>query len=306
MNIPLVRDPISKEEIKELCDWLQADETPQLSQGDLTQQFESKFSDWQGCKYSVFVNSGSAANLVMAYYKAIMPRRNSKIVIPALSWSTSLAPFLQLGYSTILCDADKDTLGLDLNHLEHIMKTQDPALLLAVNVLGFPNKYDEISKLCEKYSVELLIDDCEDAGSLYNGKRSNAYGSIVTKSFYASHLMFTIEGGMICSDDEHTYEILKMIRAHGWTKDSNPPFAAHMKKEYQIDDFNEQFTFYLPGMNCRNTQIAAFLGLNQMKKLDSYCDNKKRSYEYYQEHIKNDYWKPNPVGIEFPLSLIRS
>ncbi len=297
MKIPLVRNIIDKKTIEHLTDWLSSEEIPQLTQGKMVEKFEQEFSKWQDIKYSVFVNSGSSANLLLAYYyKEFIDRKNRTVIIPALSWSTTLAPFLQFGMNVYLCDADKDCLGLDLNHLEDLLKKYNPGLVFAVNVLGFPNKFDELTSLCNKYEALLYIDDCEDAGSKYKNKRCGNFGELSTKSFFASHLLFSTEGGMLCTNDNYTYNVLKMLRSHGWNRNVSPEFSAHLKKEYGTDDFNENFTFYIPGFNLRSTEISSVIALENLQSVDQNCINKSNNFKYYQEHIKNDYWKPNPIG----------
>ena len=159
MNLPikLVKDTISNTEIDSLCGWLST--YPQLTKGKLTEQFEKEWSDWLDVKYSVFVNSGSAANLGMIYALKVSGRlKNNKIIAPCVSWATTVSPIMQLGFDLILCDTDKDSLGIDPIELENLCKIHNPAGLILVHVLGFPNKMKEITEICKKYDVILLED----------------------------------------------------------------------------------------------------------------------------------------------------
>ncbi len=293
-KISLIYDTFDEKDIDALSDWLK--QRNQLSQGLLVRQFEEEFSKKNGCKYSVFVNSGSSANLLLAYALYISDElKNKKVVVPTLSWATTVSPWIQFGFHPILCDVDKETLGVDLTHLEHIFQLENPSVLFIVDVLGVPNKYNEIKNLCEKYGVFLCIDECECQGSLYDEKKTGGFGLMSTYSFFFSHFMQTIEGGMICTDDEMYYNILKSLRSHGWLRDCSPLFQSMSKKEYEVDDFNDRFTFYVPGFNVRGTEIQAFLGLRQLNKIDDFLTKRHDSFDVYQKNIKNDYWKIKPT-----------
>lgn len=293
-KIFLVHDTFEDEDINELCKWLKNRE--QLSQGSLVKKFEEEFSKSNNCKYSVFVNSGSSANLLLAYSLSISDLiKNKKVVLPTLSWATTISPWIQFGFNPILCDVDKETLGVDLVHLEHIFQLQNPSILFLVDVLGIPNKYNEIKSLCEKYEVLLCIDNCENQGSKYEGKKTGNLGLMSTYSFFYSHFMQTIEGGMVCTDDELLYNTLKMLREHGWTRPCNSEFQKKCKEEYKISDFNDRFTFYLPGFNVRGTEIQAFLGLRQLQKVDYFFLKRHANFQVYQKNIQNDYWKIKPT-----------
>jgi CDP-4-dehydro-6-deoxyglucose reductase, E1 len=294
MKIDLVKNTISNEEIDSLQKWLGT--YPKLTQGELVKQFEDEFSKWQGRKYSVFVSSGSSANLILAYYYRIHGLKNLKVVIPALSWATTLAPWIQFGFKPFLCEVDKDTLGLDLQYLEDLLKYQSPSIVFAANILGFPNKYTEIKALCEKYGAILLEDSCETMGTTLNGVKCGNFGEASTFSTYFAHTISTIEGGIISTDSELIYENLKMLRAHGWSRDISPGYSEHLKTTFNVDDYNNKFTFYFPGFNVRNTEIAAFLGLSQLKRIDEFCKVRERNFKLYQENIINEEWKINPVG----------
>ena len=127
---------------------------------------------------------------------------------------------------------EKKTLGLDVQHLEYICKTQNPSCLILVHVLGFPNKMKEIQDICSKYGVLLIEDSCESVGSLYGGKKTGTFGIMSSFSTYFGHHFSTIEGGLICTDDFELYEILKSIRSHGWSRDLSKETQDKFKKEF--------------------------------------------------------------------------
>lgn len=292
LPIKLVKDTITNQEIDSLCVWLST--YPQLTKGSLTIQFEKEWSEWLGVKYSVFVNSGSSANLGMFYALKVSDKlKNNKIVAPCVSWVTTVSPIMQLGFDLILCDTDKETLGLDIGHLEKICKEHNPSCLILVHVLGIPNKMKEICEICEKYNVLLLEDSCESVGSLYNGTKTGNFGIMSSFSTYFGHHFSTIEGGLISTNDFKLYEILKSIRSHGWSRDLSVETKEDLKKKYDIDDFRNLYTFYHPGFNLRSTDLQAFLGLSQLKTIDIKNQKRYQNYLMYTKNIINDYWKIN-------------
>lgn len=292
-KISLVYDTFTEEDIDELCVWLKSRQ--QLSQGPLVEKFEEVFAKQQNRKYAVFCNSGSSANFLLALTLHYADQlKNRKVVVPALSWITTISPWIQLNFQPILCDTDPETLGLDLNHLKKIIERDDPSIVFACDVLGFPNKYDELKKICDEKGIILCVDDCECQGSFYDGNLTGSYGLMSTYSFFFSHFSQSIEGGAITTDDYTLYNMLKMLRAHGWTRSCDKEFQLKCKEEYKVDDFNEKFTFYLPGMNLRSTEINAFLGLRQQERIASFLQRRIEIFNIYQSKIRNSYWKIKP------------
>ena len=158
MNIPLVKNTIDNEDIDKLISWLKT--YPRLTKGDLTLEFERLWSEFMGVKYSVFVNSGSSANLLMVYalIESGILKLGDSIIIPSLSWSTSLAPAIQFGLSPILCDCNKEDLSVDLDHLTKIIEEQKPKCLMVVPILGLVPQMDKIMDICKKNNVVLIED----------------------------------------------------------------------------------------------------------------------------------------------------
>jgi CDP-6-deoxy-D-xylo-4-hexulose-3-dehydrase len=292
MSIPikLAYDTITNKDIDDLCSWLST--YPRLTKDKLTKQFENKWSEWLGRKYSVFVNSGSSANLLMLYALKLSGRlKNKKIVLPCLGWSTTISPAIQFDFEILLCDSDKNNLGIDINHLEKLLEQERPSCLMVANILGFPNSFDEIKILCSKYDVILLEDSCESVGSLYNDTKTGCFGLMSTFSTYFGHHFSTIEGGIISTDDLELYEILLSIRSHGWDRDLSDDTAQLLRNKHNIDSFDSLYTFYYPGFNVRPTEIQSFLGIEQLKTIDS--RNKKR-YEIFLQYdsmIVNNFWQ---------------
>ena len=297
-KINLVKDTIDFNDVKRLITWLETN--PRLTKGDLTLEFEKKWSEWLGVKYSVFVNSGSSANLAAIYSLLLSGKlKNNKIVVPAVSWVTTVTPVIQLGMEPIMCDCDIDNLGLDINHLKEIIKNNKPSVIILVHVLGIPNHMDEILKLCKENDILLIEDTCESIGSKYNDKLLGTLGDLSTFSFYFGHHMSTIEGGMISTNDEDLYHILLSIRSHGWDRDLPKEKQNSLREKYGVDKFRSLYTFYYPGFNLRSTDLQAYIGLGQLEKLDMIVENRNKNFIRYKNEIKNTFWNVSPPEGSF-------
>ena len=168
--VKLAEDTITQGELIALSDWMLSGK--KLTKAEETLAFELEFSSWVGSQYAIFTNSGSSSNLLMIFaLKELGLLRNNKAIAASVSWVTTVSPLLQFGFETVLCDCDPKNLGLDLNHLEHLCKTERPSVLILVHVLGHANKMKEILEICERYGVYVLEDACEALGSSYSGKK---------------------------------------------------------------------------------------------------------------------------------------
>ena len=127
-SIKLVNDTIDKLDINDLVNWLSQDESPRLTKGELTIEFEKKFSTYINKKYSVYVNSGSSAVLLLlAALKLTNRLKNDKVVVPGLSWATDLSSPIILGMKPILCDVNLQDLSVNLIELEYIFENECPS-----------------------------------------------------------------------------------------------------------------------------------------------------------------------------------
>ena len=181
--IKLTENTIDDEDVSSLIGWLKT--KPRLTKGDLTDEFERQWSKWLGVKHSIYVNSGSSANLATFTALKYLGRINNNVVAPAVSWATTVAPLMQLGFNVTLCDCDKDTLGLDVKHLRRICEEKRPSLVVLVHVLGIPCHMEEILDICTEHGAILVEDSCESVGSMYSGKKTGTFGLASSFSFYA-------------------------------------------------------------------------------------------------------------------------
>jgi CDP-4-dehydro-6-deoxyglucose reductase, E1 len=284
--INLVSDTIDREDINALIEWLKQEPIPQLTKGELTKELEKKWAFKVGTEYSVFVNSGSSAILLLlAAYKEQLGY-NPKIVCPALSWATDVSSPMLLGYDIKLCDCNLNDLGCDLDELEGIFKEFKPDLFLSVSPLGLIPDMDRILDLCKKYKVVFIEDNCESMGSCIgtNGILGSFGHSSVFSTYYGHHLS-TIEGGFINTSDKALYNLLLSIRSHGWDRDLK---NTEERKKWNINEFEALYTFYYPGLNVRSTDLQAFIGLRQLDKLSDFVDKRNYNFRYYLKNIKDN------------------
>ncbi len=290
--INLVEDTIDNSDIERLIDWLKT--FPRLTKGPLTLDFESKWAKYFGVRESIFVNSGSSANLVMLQVLLELGRikRGDNIIVPALSWATDFSPVVQLGLNPILCDCNLEDLSIDLNHFKEICESNDVSAVMFVSVLGLVPNMTAVLENCKKYNVILLEDTCESFGSKYNGKKLGTFGLMSTFSTYFGHHLSTIEGGIICTNDKEVADAARCIRNHGWDRDFSEEKKLELRKKWGVSEFDSLYTFYMNGFNVRSTDLQAFIGLGQLDKADEVNQKRETNFQKYQNRIFNSYWKP--------------
>jgi CDP-6-deoxy-D-xylo-4-hexulose-3-dehydrase len=285
LKYKLAEDTIDKEDLADMISWLQGE--PWLTMGPLVKEFEQKWSSWLGTRHSCYVNSGSSANLLMYYTLMCSGRlKNNKVIVPAVSWATSVAPALQLGFEPIMCDAEETTFGLCPVQLERLLEEHQPGAVLLVHVLGVPCQMDKIMALKEKYGFFLMEDTCASMGSQYDNRLVGTFGELSSFSLYFGHHLSTMEGGMVSTNDDQFQEILLHLRSHGWAKDLSPEREAELAKEVGALDFNRRFTFYYPGFNVRATDLQARFGLRQMLKIPQVFARRTENHRIYQEELR--------------------
>ena len=300
--IPLVKDTIDSKDIDQLIEWLKT--YPKLTKGNNTLKLEKTFANWIGTKYSIFVNSGSSANLLMLYALKYLKGNNLKVAVPSLCWATDLSPIMQLDMTPILVDCNLNDLSVDVKHLEKIFTSENkPDVLLLVSVLGLSPDMDTIKKLCDKHNVILLEDVCESQGTTFNNKKLGSFGLMGSFSTYFGHTMSTIEGGFITTNDKSLYDFLIQLRSHGWDRDLNKNKQNELRKKWKIKDFNALFTFYVPGFNLRSTDLQAFLGLKQMEKVDKMIECRNNNFLLFQQLLKNNTWFPTTPNNSYTASF---
>ena len=260
-----------------------------FTMGQEVATFEKKYAAWASSRYAVFCNSGSSANLLALSAVKYDPRRShykqkNTVIVPSVSWSTTYMPIIQLGYDIEFVDVDPDTFNIDVEAITKL----DPssiAAIFAVNLLGVAADYTKLVNWCKKNDVILLEDNCESMGAILDGRKTGTFGLIGTHSTFYSHHMATMEGGICITDDELTYEILKSLRAHGWTRNVSNRKLFFEFFDKPNSEIEENFHFVLPGYNMRPTELQGALGTQQLEKLDGFIKNRQENYFYFAKKL---------------------
>lgn len=269
-----------------------------LSMGEECRKFEANFSQKQQRKFSVFVNSGSSANLILIQALINLGRlkKGDKIGFSALTWATNVMPIIQLGLVPVAIDCQIETLNVNSKTLAE--KISELKCFFITNALGFCDDLEAIRALCEEHRVLLLEDNCESLGSKAFGKMLGNFGLASTFSFFVGHHLSTIEGGMVCTDDPGLYYMLVMIRAHGWDRNLPKPEQARLRQSGLVDEFYAKYTFYDLAYGVRPTEISGFLGNSQIGYLDEMVGIRQKNFLRFEDqinfspdlyHIKSDH-----------------
>ncbi len=253
-----------------------------LSMSEECSKFEKSFAEKQERKYAVFVTSGSSANLVLIQSLLNLGRlkKGDKVGFSALTWATNVMPLIQLGLVPVPIDCEVETLNISTNTLLDCKKNLDA--LFITNVLGFCDDLDKIEKYCLENDILLIEDNCEALGSKFSGKLLGNFGLASTASFFVGHHMSTIEGGMICTDDEELHTMLLATRAHGWDRNLSENKQQQLRTNNKVDDFFARYTFYDLAYNARPTEINGFIGNAQLGYWDEIVEKRENNFKKFQ------------------------
>jgi CDP-4-dehydro-6-deoxyglucose reductase, E1 len=279
--LPLMDDNITREDVNSVIDFLSQDKIPKLTNGPKVVEFEKQWSEWAGVKHSLFVNSGASANeLTMLAFKYIYG--GGDIIVPPLTWISDISSVLFAGFKPVFVDINFDNLSFDLNKLKEAITPNTRAIFLT-HVLGINGLTDELLKICKEKNILLIEDVCESHGTTFKGKKVGSFGFASNFSFYFAHHMSTIEGGMICTNDDKFYQVCRALRSHGMMREMTDD---NMKQEIieANPDLNPDFIFVGPAHNFRSTELNAVIGLNQLPRLD---DNNKKRVANFNYFISN-------------------
>ena len=300
---PLAGDTISKNDIDLLRKWLA--KYPRLTMGELTKDFEIKWAKYIGTEKSIFVNSGSSANMLMVYLGLVLRKlkKGDKVIVPACGWATTIAPIIQFGLNPIMVDANKYNFGVDINEVDQICQKQSIKGMIFVHPLGVPCDKDEIISLKEKHNLFLMEDCCASVGAKYaDGTKIGTVGDVSSFSFYFGHQLSTIEGGFVNTNHNEYYEKMLMLRSHGWVKDVSNDYHKKLNEKWNLDEVNGPFNFVHSGFNIRGTDLQAFLGLHQIKKADGIMKARNRNHIRYKQKM-NEEFTFQDWGKSWPVSL---
>lgn len=257
-----------------------------VTMGKKVRAFEEQCATYFGCSYSLMNNSGSSANLLAVAALANPAWENhmkpgDEVIVPALSWATTVWPLIQHQLVPVFVDCDPATYNFDYKKLEAAITPKTKAIML-VHVYGNPCDMDIIMALAKKHNLYVIEDTCESMGAKYDGKMIGTIGDVGTMSFYYSHHITTFEGGICFTDNFKLTELMRVLRAHGWSREADE------KDKYirEYPDIDPRFIFINLGYNLRPTEVQAAMGMQQLPKLDAYVKNRRAARDRYLKGLK--------------------
>ena len=284
-RFPLVDESFDN---KEIFSCIQTLLSGQLTMAEKVLHFEIEFSKYLNMPYCVMVNSGSSANL-LAFSAITNPIRKKhldkgdKVAVPAVCWSTSLWPIIQTGLIPVLVDVDPHTFNLSISSLKEAISKHDIKAVMMVHVLGNSTNMMELIEIVKDNDLLLIEDTCESLDSRYCEKNLGTFGDFGTFSFYYSHHMTTIEGGMIVAEDLEDLDLIKCLRTHGWSREQS--------NKKIIEDSNPhidpRFLFINIGYNVRPTELQAAFGIEQLKRLHEMSSNRRKNVNKIRQSFLN-------------------
>jgi CDP-6-deoxy-D-xylo-4-hexulose-3-dehydrase len=275
-RIPLAFDSLGSEERRAVGEILASG---RLTMGANCAEFEREFAAWLGVRHAIFVNSGSSANLIAVFAMAnprVTPRPGvrrltpgAEVIVPALTWSTTIWPVVQAGAAPVLVDCDPDTLQMDPAAVRAAISERTVAVL-PTHIMGNAVDMDAIGAIARDAGLWIMEDCCEALGTRFGDRTVGTIGDIGTFSFYYSHHMTTVEGGMVVTGDDELADWLRCLRAHGWVRD----MEGGSRHTAENPDIDPKYLFVNSGFNLRPTEFNGTIGRVQLKKLDAF--NRRR------------------------------
>ena len=281
----LASDSWDGEEISAINDVIKSN---RYTMGPKVKKFEDEFASHFNSDYAIMVNSGSSANLLMIaslfYSKEYDLKEGDEVIVPAVSWSTTYYPVHQYGLKLVFVDVDRNTLNISP---EEIKKAISPKtkVIFAVNLLGNPCEFDEIIRICKKNNIILIEDNCESLGAMYQEKFTGTCDIMGSFSFFFSHHLQTMEGGMILTNDKNLYELCVSLRAHGWIRDLPDDNSIEKKTG---NSFHDSFNFVTPGYGIRPLEMSGAIGSVQLQKLSIFISNRKKNATIFKSLFENE------------------
>jgi CDP-4-dehydro-6-deoxyglucose reductase, E1 len=298
---PLINDNISKKDKKVLANFIL--NTNRFTNGPKVKEFENLWSEWLGVKYSVMVGSGAAANYITTAIVRELKGQEGEIIVPPIGWVSDVSSVINTGYTPVFVDVNLNTMAISPQKVREAITDKTKAIVL-VHTLGFNGINDELIKIAKERDLILIEDCCESHGATYKEKKVGSLGDMSCFSFYFGHHMTTIEGGMVCTDNCEIYELARMFRSHGMTREA----SAITQKKYAKPDVNPLFTFAVPGYNMRSTELNAVLGIEQIARIDSNIKVRCENLDIWLKNLDStkyftDFYLDGSSNYALPLIL---
>jgi CDP-4-dehydro-6-deoxyglucose reductase, E1 len=251
------------------------------TQDKQVKQFEDKFANFVGCKYSVFVSSGSTANTLIAMYLKDNSGNKDTVVFPSTTWITSISPFIREGFTPKFIDVSLDDLSINLDSLEEYLMIhyEKVACVFVTSLLGFVPNIQKLQELQLKYNVKIMMDNCENTFGTFQGKNISKYFTSTTSTYFG-HQLQSIEGGFIFTDSDEEYAYFLMARNHGMVRS-----ILGDKSKYQNNLVDSRFDFNILGNNFRNTDLNSFVGQLDFERRETYISKRNKLYSIFKNKI---------------------
>ena len=283
-------------------------ESDRYTMGSHVADFEAAFVKYFDQKYAIMVNSGSSANLLAVaslFFKEERPlKRGDEVIVPAIAWATTYHPLQQYGLKMLIVDVELDTLNVDMVQLEKALTPKTRAIV-GVSILGNPAALDQMRAFADAHDLYFIEDNCESADAELGGKKTGTFGDLNTFSFFFSHHIATMEGGMVLCNDEELHHLVRSLRAHGWTRDLPDTSPIYERRD---NDFYEAYRFILPGYNVRPTEMSGAIGIEQLKKLPAMTQTRRANLALFQDLFGADdrfiIQRENGVSSSFSFPII--
>jgi len=299
----LINDSITDGDKKALTDFIN-EPNQRFTQGKKVKEFEKAWSEWEGVKYSTFVNSGASANYIMT---SIMKEKKGvgEVIVSPLGWVSDVAPLVNLGFTPVFVDISLENMSITLDNIKEAVTDKTVGVCL-VHVLGFNAINDELIKFCKDNDLFLIEDCCESHGATYKNRKSGSQADVSNFSFYFGHHITTIEGGMVCTNNKEIHEYAKLFRSHGMTRETSSNLQEYYKVRYP--ELNPLFTFAVPGYNMRNQEFNAVLGLEQLKRLDYNIQKRQENFRVWISCLdplkyQTDFQEKGSSNFSLPLII---
>ena len=281
-NIPLAIPPYGQKEIMESLESLL---TMKTTSGEKVRKFEKKFANYVGIKHATMVNSGSSANLLALSILSHPSLKNhissgDEIITPAVTWATTVYPICNVNAIPKFVDVKMNDYTIDPIEIERAITSKTKALMV-VHLLGNPCAMKEISKIAKEHNLWLIEDSCEAHGAKYYGKHVGTFGDLSTFSFFASHHITTMEGGMVVTNNKKLYEIAKSMKAFGWSRELD----SKKQLEKKFSKIDSRFLFVNTGYNFRPTELQGAFGIHQIDKLESLVKLRIKNAKYWNRKL---------------------
>lgn len=268
----------------------------QWTQSKYVKEIEGRLADYVGSKYAVYVSSGSTANTLIAMYlKDSIPAPKKYIIFPSTTWITSVSPFIREGFEPIFVDVSLKDFAIDIEKLEEVLKDRasEVACIFVTSLLGFVPDVEALLSLQKKYNVRVMLDNCENTFGKWESQNISSYFTSTTSSYFG-HQIQSVEGGFVFTNSEDEYWYFLMARNHGMTR----LLPEAVKKSYQNPEVDPRFDFYVLGNNFRNSDIHAFIGLQDIKRIEEYHKTRVTLYNLFKTKMAghNKLVLPKSIG----------